>query len=359
LAMMFVTTMCARHENVRVHGAVSDEAEAELVPAPVNKAMQRARRNMTETLSNMQAAETAAAAAKEKAQSAAAEKMKLMENERDQTIKAQEESERLRNLMDEKEKAATKHLEHSGAFEDALAKWNGLSKAVEDMQKIVTVKEEAIAKTLERMKADLEAKKDELDAKIKERDDAEQDMMDKKGVVMAAANVQADKANEAAEAEKKVQNVQQELRNIQASFDKAVSRAAKAESESKEAESVARDKKNEHENGKRSLELLNKLRAAINAYYASVDAIEDQSFDDMKSDPALKTAFENYNLMVNAFTEVHKFNPVIYAKVEPAIAEIDVNAMAALEGKCDPPDEKCGEGFWETLQITKLPFPAS
>ena len=256
-----------------------------------------------------------------------------------------------------------------------MAKWNGHGKDVEGMQENVTRMEEAIATTLARMTKHLEALKDKLDAKTRERDAAEEDMMGKKGVVLSANKIMDEAATAAADADQEAQKAQQELRSLQATFDKAVPKAAKAEAELKEADGVARNAKNDPDDGERTVDLIQKLRMAVEAFYGAVDefAYSDAPTgqSEVVKDPQLKAAYEKYNDMATIFAELHKFSPDTYQKVKPSLEEINRNYQESIATKCDPTgelsdeageplpgfEEHCGDGLWSKVGMTRLELP--
>ena len=221
----------------------------------------------------------------------------------------------------------------------------------------------------------LEALKDKLDAKTRERDAAEEDMMGKKGVVLSANKMKDEAAKAAADADQEAQKAQQELRSLQATFDKAVFKAAKAEAESKEADGVARNAKNDHDDGKRTVELIQKLRMAVEAFYGAVDefAYSDAPTgqSEVVKDPQLRAAYEKYNDMATIFAELHKFSPDTYQKVKPSLEEINRNYQESIATKCDPTgelsdedgeplpgfEEHCGDGLWSKVGMTRLELP--
>ena len=372
LALLLAAASAARHDVARVHQHRASQ-EAKVVPREINLALRRAQGNAESKLLDFEKAEATANAAKEIAETTSKTKMSLMEEVEAKTTHQQAQAEMSRKAMTDAEAAASKHLAHSGDFEAAWAKWNGLSKDVEGMQENVTMMEEAIAKTLARMRKHLEALKDKLDAKTKERDTAEEDMMDKKGIVMSANNVKADKAKEAADAEEAAKKAQQELRSLQGNFDRAVSKAAKAEAEAKEAAGVARNAKNDHDAGKKTVELIQKLRKAVDVFYAAVDDFSGSDAEGaaIVNEPLLKTAFEKYNLMASAFLEVKNSSPDRYLEVKPSINEIERNYQAAIAERCDPKgklmdddfeplpgfDEQCGSGLWGKVGMTRVEIP--
>ncbi|CAK9024940.1 unnamed protein product [Durusdinium trenchii] len=90
----------------------------------------------------------------------------------------------------------------------------------------------------------------------------------------------------------------------------------------------------------------------------------------IKTNPLLKTAYKNYNLMVNVFMELHAFDDETYQKVKPATKEIDENSFTAIYLACDPDtkfgkiqanntelDKVCGSGLWDAVGITRSTFP--
>jgi len=349
-----------------------ESEQAQVVPRPISRALQKAQRNAEAKLVAFEQAESAANAAKAEQEETASRKMSKMEEMKAKTTASQTQVATSRQAMADAEKAASQHMAHSGEFEAALAEWNALSKAVEGMEMNVTMKEEAMAATLAQMKKHLEALKDALDGKKRDRDAAEQNMMEKTNVVLSANKLKADAAADAATAEQAAQQLQKELRQSQAEFDKAVSNATKAEAKSKEAANVAREAKNKHEDGQRTVELIKKLRKAVDVFYSSVDDfVESEHSGGIESDPKLTTAFEMYNLMATTFLEVQKFSPDLFEEVKSAVDEIERNSVAAIAERCDPTgrlmddndepkpefEAECGSGLWGKVNMTRLEIP--
>eukprot|EP00913_Durusdinium_trenchii_P030768 g28816.t1 len=90
----------------------------------------------------------------------------------------------------------------------------------------------------------------------------------------------------------------------------------------------------------------------------------------IKTNPLLKTAYKNYNLMVNVFMELHAFDDETYQKVKPATKEIDENSFTAIYLACDPDtkfgkiqanntelDKVCGSGLWDAHRLCRSTFP--
>ncbi|OLP72376.1 hypothetical protein AK812_SmicGene48204, partial [Symbiodinium microadriaticum] len=368
LAGLLGVASAARHvEQHRVN--VETEAEAGMVPAPINRALQRAQGVAESKLHFYELAKNNSLNKSALAADAAAEKMSLMEDMKAKASEQQAQVEMSRKAMVAAEEAASKHDEHNAGLENALSKFNGLSQDVEGLQENVTMLEEALALTLARMQKHLDAVKDELDAKMKEKNAAEQDLMDKKQVVLSANNVKASTAQAASDAEQAAQKAQQELRTLQGKFDRAVSNATKSEAESKEAADAARGAKKDHEDGQQTVELIKQLRRAVDEFYSAVDEVTLYSSHSgsFEEDPLLKPALKKYNVMAASFMKIQSVAPDVYEKVKRAMPEIERNYEWAIAVKCDPNEElmkndeplpefdaQCGSGLFTKVGMTKL-----
>ncbi|CAK9024939.1 Uncharacterized protein (Fragment) [Durusdinium trenchii] len=379
LAVLLASVMAARQDQTKSRAMALAELESSMVPAQVNRALKAASRSLDDRLDELKEKQTEAERKKAAAASALQRKLALVDDVTAKTKAVEVKAKSKRDAMVAVEKAATAHTDSGKAHQDAVEKRDKLSQDVEDLDGKIAEKNAAMMKALQKMKNEIEDLKDQRDKKVHERDTAEQEQLDLKGKVMAATKFKVGVEQEQVKAEKAVQEAQQELDELQVNLDNAVTNATVAEGEDTEAADKLRDAKKQAERGERMVKLIEKLKQSIKTYYKSVDALDEDMMDRdgegdawivIKTNPLLKTAFENYNLMVNVFMELHAIDDETYQKVKPATKQIDENSFTAIYLACDPKtkfgkiqanntelDKVCGSGLWDAVGITRSTFP--
>jgi len=374
---------------VGTRAVVITEGTAGTVPVAVNAAIRkvngRVSRKLKALQEQMEALANKETAAKEKEET----RKQAVEDEKSHSKEYDDRAELSRKAFKDLEDAIAQHDSNNDAFKKAKEDWETLdasaSKATKALEK---TREEAdkIDELKKEKDEELEKMKTALEEEEGKRDKALEMLNNKETELNKTHELKTAKASERENAEAVMHQALKALDHHQEQLDLAEKALQAASLEVAEAKDKKKMLEKEHGNEKKGLEMLLKVRSAIETFYGKLDALTTSMEDTVAAKPTsvaseliredvhLKPALDGYNEMVGTFYELHGTDMDIYGSIRDAVAQIKHNTFAALLLQCDPGEklemkaeethdytelqEKCGTGLWKAAGVKREKFPS-
>eukprot|EP00434_Breviolum_minutum_P004090 symbB.v1.2.003603.t1/scaffold202.1/size271277/14 len=376
---------------VGTRAVVITEGTAGTVPVAVNAAIRKVNGRVSRKLKALQE-QMEALANKETAAKEKEEKQKqAVEDEKSHSKEYDDRAELSRKAFKDLEDAIAQHGSNNDAFKKAKEDWEtldasaskatkALEKTREEADKIDELKKEK-DEELEKMKTALEEEEGKRDKALEMLNNKETELNKTHELKTAKAS-----ATERENAEAEMHQALKALDHHQEQLDLAEKALQAASLEVAEAKDKKKMLEKEHGDEKKGLEMLLKVRSAIETFYGKLDALTTSMEDTVAAKPTsvaseliredvhLKPALDGYNEMVGTFYELHGTDMGIYGSIRDAVAQIKHNTFAALLLQCDPGEklemkaeethdytelqEKCGTGLWKAAGVKREKFPS-
>jgi len=375
--------------HVGTRAVVITEGTAGTVPVAVNAAIRkvngRVSRKLKALQEQMEALANKETAAKEKEE----KHNQTVKDEKSHLEEYDRRAELSRKAFKDLEDATAQHNSNNVAFKKAKEEWETLdasaSKATKALEK---TREEAdkIDELKKEKDEELEKMKTALEEEEEKRDKALEMLNKNERELNKTHELKTTKAAERETAEAEMHEALKALDRHQEQLDLAIEALQAASAEVAEAKDKKKMLEKEHGDEKKGLEMLLKVRSAIETFYGKLDALTISMEDTlaakstsvaselMREDVHLKPALDGYNEMVGTFYELHGTDMDIYGSIRDAVSQIKHNTFAALLLQCDPGEklemkaeetqdytelqEKCGTGLWKAAGVKREKFPS-